>query len=49
LQARRISLVYHSLPFTQVFYHCVLFFLATYWSLEKMDQDDCASLSYGVM
>ena len=36
LQARRVSLIYHSFPFFTVFYRRLLLFLATYWPLGKI-------------
>src|SRR5580765_7609778 len=36
LQATRVSLVYHSFPFSAVYYHALPFFLATYWPLRKL-------------
>ena len=32
-QHGRLSLIYHPFPFSPVFYHRMLFFLATYWPL----------------
>jgi hypothetical protein len=37
LHARHVSPVYHSFPFSTVYYHPVQFFLATYWPLGKIE------------
>jgi hypothetical protein len=46
LQARRRPRDYLPLPFFAVFYHSVLFFLATYWPLGKIRSYEFVMVSY---
>ncbi len=46
LRASHVSLAYHSFPFSPVYYHSVLFFLATYWPFGRIRSDDFVMVSY---